>query len=158
MSHNVCCCLSTGAPGSGKSQCAFHYANKFRRNNKHSIVWKIHCTSMREMHLSYAKLMLRLSIRDSICYSDQNILECIEKMFQRVYKKLTNEQYKKCNHLIIMDDMESPNQAKDNHNMMEHFIIAENIYVIATSQNQFSPVIEFHSNMVWKWMECSNRR
>jgi hypothetical protein len=56
------------------------------------------------MHLSYANLMLRLSIRDTIRYSEHNILECIEKMFQRVYEKLTNEQYKKWNHLIIMDD------------------------------------------------------
>jgi hypothetical protein len=91
--------------------------------------------------------MLRLSIRDTIRYSEQNILECIEKMFQRVYEKLTNEQYKKWNHLIIMDDMESPNQAKYIHDMLEYFIIAENIYVIATSQNQFSPVIEFQYGM-----------
>jgi hypothetical protein len=31
--------------------------------------------------------------------------------------------------------------------MLEYFIIAENIYVIATSQNQFSPVIEFQYGM-----------
>ena len=99
------------------------------------------------MHLSYANLMLRLSIRDIIRHSEQNILECIEKMFKRVYDKLTNEQYKKWNHLIIMDDMESPNQAKDIHDMLEYFIIAENIYVIATSLSQFSPVIEFQYGM-----------
>jgi hypothetical protein len=46
-----------------------------------------------------------------------------------------------------MDDMESPNQAKYIHDMLEYFIIAENIYVIATSQNQFSPVIEFQYGM-----------
>ena len=31
--------------------------------------------------------------------------------------------------------------------MLKYFIIAENIYVIATSQNQFSPVIEFQYGM-----------
>ena len=139
--------LVKGAPGSGKSQCAFHYANKFRRDNKHSIVWKIHCTTMEEMHLSYANLMLRLSIRDINCNNEQFILECTKKMFKRVYEKLTNEQYKKWNHLIIMDDMESPNQAKYIHDMLEYFIIAENIYVIATSLSQFSPVIEFQYGM-----------
>jgi hypothetical protein len=43
--------------------------------------------------------------------------------------------------------MESPNQGKYIHDMLEYFIIAENIYVIATSQNQFSPVIEFQYGM-----------
>ena len=102
---------------------------------------------MEEMHLSYANLMLHLSIRNINCNNEKIILECIKKMFKRVYEKLTNEQYKKWNHLIIMDDMESPNQAEDIHNMMEYFIIAKNIYVIATSQNQFSPVNEFQYGM-----------
>ncbi|CAG2206290.1 unnamed protein product [Mytilus edulis] len=45
--------LVKGPPGAGKSQNAFHYANKFRKKHQQSIVWRVHCKSTREMHLSY---------------------------------------------------------------------------------------------------------
>ncbi|XP_076070483.1 uncharacterized protein LOC143042111 [Mytilus galloprovincialis] len=135
--------LVKGPPGAGKSQNAFHYANKFRKEHQQSIVWRVHCKSTREMHLSYTNLMLRLGIREVIRYSESDINECIRMMFDRVYKKLTEDEYTQHTHLIIMDDMESPKTAQEVHEMMEYFIIAKNIYVIGTSQHRYSPMLTY---------------
>ncbi|CAC5367920.1 unnamed protein product [Mytilus coruscus] len=139
--------LVKGPSGAGKSQNAFHFAKKFRFENQQSIVWRVHCKSTREMHLSYANLMLRLGLREVIRYNEFNIRECIKKMFDRIYKRLTEDEYLKHKHLIIMDDMESPKTAQEVHEMMEYFIIAKNIYVIGTSQNRYSPMLDYEYGM-----------
>ncbi|CAC5412332.1 unnamed protein product [Mytilus coruscus] len=128
--------LVKGPNGSGKSQSAFWYARKFQVNHPSSVVWRVHCKSERSVYLSFATLMSHLKIECILCESDTR--DCIRTMLDLAIENLTNQRNVTRKHLIILDDIESPEDIIV-YNAMDRFITAENIYVVATSNKRFLP-------------------
>ncbi|XP_063411814.1 uncharacterized protein LOC134694702 [Mytilus trossulus] len=126
--------LVKGPNGSGKSQSAFWYARKFQVNDRSSVVWRVHCKSERSVYLSFATLMSHLKIECILSECDTR--DCIKTMLDLAIENLTNQRNVTRKHLMILDDIESPEDIIV-YNAMDRFITAENIYVIATSNKRF---------------------
>ena len=88
------------------------------------------------MYLSFATLMSHLKIECIL--SDYDPTGCILTMLDLAIANLTNQRNVQRKHLIVLDDMESPEDAVV-YNSMDKFIRAENIYVVATSNKRFLP-------------------
>ena len=70
--------------------------------------------------------------------SDYDTEDCIIIMLDLAISNMTNQRNVTRKHLIILDDIESPEDAIV-YTAMDRFIVAENIYVIATSNKRFLP-------------------